>query len=130
MKMFLLAFAMVLGARAWSQVQHPVDFDDNFFRRNPYSRWMRDPFKNPPGFAKAAMATTKWPKLTSVSRTGENAYAVLDGVRYLEGQFIDETRYISAIGSNYVIITEGKFDYELVVPDPNRKLAGESGEKK
>jgi hypothetical protein len=102
---------------------HPVDFDDHFFRFNPYSRWKRDPFKNPPGFAKAALAATKWPKINGIGKTEHGNYAVLDGMRFQEGQFYDETRYISSIGSNYVIITQGPFDYELVMPDPNRSLA-------
>lgn len=116
--------------RAQPAPTYPVDFDHEYFKKSPFSRWMRDPFKNPPGFAKAAMTPEKWPRLSSIITKDEvPVYAVLDGRKYREGQFISETRYISVIGQNYVIITEGSFDYELVVPDPKRSLAGERPEE-
>lgn len=124
-KIFTLLMCMTIKFVFAEAPTYPVDFDQGYFHKSPFSRWMRDPFKNPPGFAKAAMTPTKWPKLSSiVMKEDVPLFAILDGKKYREGQFINETRYISVIGQNYVIITEGSFDYELVVPDPTRSLAG------
>lgn len=131
MRNMLILFMSLVTVNAWAQqVEHPVDFDESFFKKTPYSRWMRDPFKNPPGFAKSPEQKASWPKLSSIVKTGKVPYAVLDGKNIKEGQFIDENRYVSNIGENYVIITEGNFDYELVIVDPKRSLATESGDKK
>ncbi|MEZ4814450.1 MAG: hypothetical protein R3A80_04490 [Bdellovibrionota bacterium] len=128
--LFIFVFSAVLVSQLSAQ-EYPVDFDDTFFSKTPYSRWMRDPFKNPPGFAKANLAKDSWPKLSSVVIKDDAVpYAVLDGKKYREGQFVDEKRYVSAIGENYVIITEGTFDYELVIPDANRSIAGSKEDEK
>ena len=132
--MRLILLSAILGLighlSANDKQKHPVDFDAEYFRKSPFSRWMRDPFKNPPGFAKAALAKSVWPKLDSVMMKNDvPVYAVLDGKKYREGEFIDKNRYISSMGQNFVIITEGTFDYEVVLPDPDRKVAGSMSEE-
>lgn len=125
-KLFIGFFVLAITPLfAEEKNKHPVDFDAEYFRKSPFSRWMRDPFKNPPGFAKATLSKASWPKLNSIKVHDEvPLFAILDGKKYREGQFIDKNRYISNIGQNFVIITEGSFDYELVLPDPDRKVAG------
>ncbi len=131
MKSLLVLLALIGSLQAGAQNrEHPVDFDDSFFKRSPYSRWMRDPFKNPPGFVKGAAGKASWPALTAVNLKGKVASVTLDGREFTEGQFIDEDRYIAVIGQNFVIITEGNFDYELVLADPKKGVAGASGGKK
>ncbi len=128
---FLLLILSVEQVVAQQATKYPVDFDTEYFRKSPFSRWMRDPFKNPPGFVKAKLAKATWPKLSSIVLKNEiPLYAILDDKKFREGQFIDETRYISIIGQNYVIITEGTFDYELVLDDPKRSVAGSAEEEK
>ena len=130
MRKILTLICALAAVHAWSQqLQHPVDFDEGFFKKTPFARWMRDPFKNPPGFSKTPGGKSSWPKLESITRNQKATFATLDGTRYKEGQFLDENRYISLIGQNYVIITEGNFDYELVIADPKRDLASDSEEK-
>lgn len=125
----LFQLFIVMSAYAQAESKYPIDFDEDYFRKSPFSRFMRDPFKNPPGYAKSNLEKSKWPKLEKVVVVDEiPVIAVLDGKKFREGQFIDEERYISSIGQNFVIITEGSFDYELVVPDPKRSLAGEKSE--
>jgi len=130
--LFLLILFLGIGQLSAQQAsKYPIDFDTEYFRKSPFSRWMRDPFKNPPGFAKAKLTATPWPKLSSiVVRDEVPVYAILDDKKFREGQFIDESRYISIIGQNYVIITEGSFDYELVLADPKRSVAGSAEEEK
>lgn len=106
--------------------QYIVDFDQEFFTRSPFSNWMRDPFKSMPGFAKTDTDKTKssWPKLDAIHmRKNKTPYVLLDGKKYREGQFIDPSRYISAIGENYVTISEGNYDYELMLKDDAEKAA-------
>lgn len=130
--LLFLALCLAIGQLNAQQAPNfPVDFDAEYFRRSPFSRWMRDPFKNPPGFAKAKMDKQTWPKLSSiVIRDEVPVFAVLDDKKYREGQFIDDSRYISIIGQNYVIITEGTFDYELVLADPKRNIAGSAEDER
>ena len=117
--MKLLGLLFLLTTAAYAQtltVTHPIDFDEAFFKRSPYSCWMRDPFKNPPGFSKGGAATESWPKLTSIVNA-RIPYAILDGNKFKEGQFLNQNRFVSVIGQNYVILSEGNFDYEIVLDD-------------
>lgn len=121
-----IVILFTLSVSAWGQqMEHPLDFEEGFFKKSPFSRWMRDPFKNPPGFAKHELSQSKWPAINGITFTEKAQFVILDGKRFKEGQFIDEERYVSSIGQNFVIITEGNFDYELVYVEPKRGLAGE-----
>jgi len=126
MKILIILLGFVCQSALHAQLKHSIDFDDSYFKRPVYSRWIRDPFKNPPGFAKTPADKTTWPKLTTINKKAKNPYAVLDGKRYFEGQYISEDRFISSIGENYVIVTEGNFDYELAISAAKRDLASDS----
>ncbi len=115
---------------AWSEFKHPVDFEGAYFKKSPYNKWMKDPFKNAPGFTKADKERKNWPKLDFIGSKNSAPYVLLDGKRFNEGQFLDESRFISTIGENYVIITEGNFDYEIVMAPKSRDIASDQGASK
>ena len=114
----------------WAEFKHPVDFEGTYFKKSPYNKWMKDPFKNAPGFTKSDKEKKNWPKLDFIGSKNANPYVLLDGKRFNEGQFLDESRFISTIGENYVIITEGNFDYEIVMAPKSRDIASDQGAKK